>query len=94
LWKVDFAIQHGESKVLFRKLMIVCAMSSLALCPLEVSAASKRTPTKPKGAERAKQYKEALKGCQRKYGAAAADMYVEWATNYGQTGWWCVSRRN
>jgi curli biogenesis system outer membrane secretion channel CsgG len=78
---------------MFKKLFLCVAASSLLLAPVSVMAASKK-PSKPTGAERVRQYKAALQGCQKKYGAASADMYVEWGTNYGQTGWWCVSRRN
>jgi hypothetical protein len=81
----------------FKKIMLCLAVSSLALAPAQLSAAPKKKmakAVKPTGAERARQYKLALEGCQKKYGAASADMYVEWATNFGQTGWWCVSRRN
>jgi hypothetical protein len=79
-----------------KSLFLCVVFSSLLMVSGEAFAGSKKTTkaTKPTGAERTRQYKLALQGCQKKYGAASSDMYVEWATNYGQTGWWCVSRRN
>jgi hypothetical protein len=83
----------GECAMKTRKIIILCAVFGLALLPVDAISKTKKTQkvTAPTGAAREKQFKEALKSCQKKYGGAG-DAWAEWGSFYGRTGWWCVHR--
>ncbi len=69
--------------------IILAASLSLALCASQSFAAAKKAP--PKGAERKKQFDRVLKECRKSKGGGY-QVYVEWGSHYGKTGWWCVYR--
>jgi hypothetical protein len=79
-----------EYEILSRKrILIISSLLVLSLAPIDAFAKSSKTA--PTGAERARQFKAALKDCQKRY-SGGAEVTAEWGTNYGRTGWWCLVR--
>jgi hypothetical protein len=78
--------------MLFKKFIVATAVVSFTLVPIEAMAKTKQAkPVAPTGEARAKQFKAVLKDCQKKYGGVG-EVWAEWASYYGRTGWFCVHR--
>ena len=76
---------------MFKKLLLICAVASVALVPTTSWSANKMA-VEPTGAARASQYAKVLKNCQAKYGTGLQAVRAEWGTHFGETHWWCKHR--
>jgi hypothetical protein len=68
---------------------IVYALICSAFLTSGVLAGDK--PKAPTGAERKRQFDIVLKDCRKKNGGMN-NIWAEWGTHYGKTGWWCATR--